>query len=448
MQPLLDSAHRRASRYLASLPDRSVAPTPGALEALKRFDRDLPEGPTDPLEVLAELDEAGSPATVATAGGRYFGFVTGGSLPATTAAAWLSAAWDQNVAMTVLSPVGARLEEVSLRWAVELLGLPPGTGAGFVTGATMANLTALAAARHALLGGQGWDVESKGLFGAPELKVVVSDEVHSTVLKALSILGMGKDRIVRVPTDGQGRLIPAGLPAMDSRTLVCLQAGNVNTGAFDPIAEVCERARGSGAWVHIDGAFGLWAAACPSRRSLVHGAERAHSWAVDCHKWLNTPYDAALALVSDPNALRSAMTINASYLAMGATREPSQYVPELSRRARGVEIWAAIRSLGRSGIAELIERTCRHAARFAEGLRSAGHTVHNEVVINQVLVSFGSAERTLRVIEAIQSDGTLWCGGSVWHGNTVMRISVSSWATTEADVERCLGAIIRIAGRP
>jgi glutamate/tyrosine decarboxylase-like PLP-dependent enzyme len=447
MPSLLDSAHQRATRYLSDLPARRVTPTPEAIEALQRFVRPVPEGPTDPAEVLRELDDWGSPATVATAGGRYFGFVTGGSLPATTAAAWLAAAWDQNAAMSVLSPVAAQLEAVSLQWVTDLLGLPAGTGAGFVTGASLANLTALAAARHALLARQGWDVEAKGLFRAPEITVVTSDEVHSTVLKALAILGLGRDRLIRVPTDEQGRMRADQLPNVDERTLVCLQAGNVNTGSFDPFAAICGRAKAAGAWVHIDGAFGLWAAACPSRRHLVNGIDQADSWAVDCHKWLNTPYDAALALVRDPAMLRRAMAINASYLDMAGVREPAQYVPDLSRRARGVEVWAALRSLGRSGLANLIERTCRHAARFAQGLKSAGFKIHNDVVINQVLVSFGSADRTKRVIEAIQAEGTLWCGGSVWQGATVMRISVSSWATTDQDVERSLETIVRLAGQ-
>ncbi|MBI2517066.1 MAG: aspartate aminotransferase family protein [Opitutae bacterium] len=445
MNELLHSALTRATRYLESLPERRVAPTPEALAALSGFERSLPDDPTDPAAVLAELDELGSPATVASAGGRYFGFVVGGSLPVTTAANWLAAAWDQNVAMDVLSPVGVRLEEVALQWLVDLLGLPAGAGVSFVNGASQASFTALAAARHALLARQGWNVEARGLYGAPELKVVVSDETHVTVFKALALLGLGRERLIRVPVDNQGRMRVEQLPPLDGMTLVCAQAGNVNTGSFDDFKAIAARTRAAGAWLHIDGAFGLWAAAAPERRQLVAGAGLADSWAVDAHKWLNTPYDAAMAFVRDPAMLQAAMAYQAAYLKAGDRREPYHNGPELSRRARGVEIWAALRSLGRSGVADLIERTCRHAARFAEGLRAAGFTVLNDVVINQVLVSFGDAERTKRVIAAIQADGTLWCGGTVWQGHTAMRISVSSWATTTDDVERSLAAIIRIA---
>lgn len=445
MNTLLQEASDRAQRYLLNLAERRVAPSPSAVEALKSLAGAMPNDPVDPAVVLAELDEYGSPATVASAGPRYFGFVVGGSLPVTTAAAWLSAAWDQNAAMAVLSPVAARLEEVALTWLSGLFGLPQGCGGGFVSGASVANFTALAAARHALLSRSGWDVGARGLYGAPELKVVVSGEIHVTVLKALSLLGLGRERLVRAPVDDQGRLRASALPPLDALTLICVQAGNVNTGSFDPFAEICARAKQAGSWVHVDGAFGLWAAASPAKRGLVAGAAEADSWAVDAHKWLNTPYDGAVAFCRDPQALRAAMASDAAYLVMGEGREPSHYVPELSRRARGVEIWAALRSLGKSGVADLVERCCRHAARFAEGLRAAGFTVLNDVVLNQVLVSFGDAELTRRVIADIQQEGTLWCGATVWQGRTAMRISVSSWATTEADVERCLATIVTLA---
>jgi glutamate/tyrosine decarboxylase-like PLP-dependent enzyme len=443
--PLLQQAADRAQRYLRDLPERHVAPLPTALEALKDFKRALPDSPTTPEAVLAELDEIGSPATVASGGPRYFGFVVGGSLPVTTAANWLAAAWDQNAAMKVLSPVAACLEEVTMGWLIELFGLPAGCGAGFVSGASQANFTALAAARHSILARQGWDVEARGLYGAPELKVVVSDEIHATVLKALSLLGLGRERLFRVPVDGQGRLRMDALPLLDDSTLVCVQAGNVNTGSSDLFAEICARAKPAGAWVHVDGAFGLWAAASPAKRRVVDGVVEADSWAVDAHKWLNTPYDGAIAFCRDPESMRAAMSLNAAYLMVSDEREPCHYVPELSRRARGVEIWAALRSLGRLGVAELIERSCRHATRLAEGLRSAGFTVLNEVALNQVLVSFGDDEATRRVIAGIQEEGTLWCGGTVWQGHTAMRISVSSWATSDADVERCIAAIVAIA---
>ncbi|HYL95994.1 MAG TPA: aminotransferase class V-fold PLP-dependent enzyme, partial [Terriglobales bacterium] len=387
----------------------------------------------------------GSPATVASTGGRYFGFVNGGALPAAMAANWLAGAWDQNAGLSVMSPVGAKLEEIAAQWLLEIFGLPADCGVGFVTGATMANFTALAAARHCLLNRAGWDAEADGLFGAPPLNVVVSAEVHVSVLKALSMLGLGRARVVTVPTDEQGRMLHAKLPPMDSRTIVCLQAGNVNTGAFDPATEICERAHRAGAWVHVDGAFGLWAAASPPRAHLVEGVGQADSWATDCHKWLNVPYDSGLAMVRDAESLRAAMRVSAAYLQTGNTREPTYYTPEASRRARGVEVWAALRSLGRKGLAELIERNCRLAQRFAEGLRKLGYSVLNDVVLNQVLVSFG--DQTRRIIAELQSDGTCWCGGTQWHGITAMRISVSCWATTEADVDLSLAAIARIASQ-
>jgi glutamate/tyrosine decarboxylase-like PLP-dependent enzyme len=314
-----------------------------------------------------------------------------------------------------------------------------------VTGATVANFTALAAARHHLLEKAGWDVENDGLFGAPELRVVVSEEAHPSLLKSLGMLGLGKNRVIRVPVDGQGRMRADALPHLDERTIVCIQAGNVNTGAFDPASAICPEARAAGAWIHVDGAFGLWAAASPLYRHLVHGFEEADSWATDAHKWPNIGYDCGLALVREPEVLRAAMGMRAAYLARGGRREPSDYTPELSRRARGVELWAGLRSLGREGMAAIVERTCAYARSFAAGLREAGCQVLNEVVINQVLVSFGSAEKTLRTIERIQADGTCWCGPTVWQGKTAMRISVSSWATTEEDMERSLAAMLRAA---
>jgi len=445
MQALLRDAAERALSYLAALDGRTVAPDATALAGLNAFDQPLPHASTDPREVLALLDQVGSPATVASAGGRYFGFVTGGSLPATVAASWLAAAWDQNASLSVMSPVSIKLEQVAGRWLAELLNLPQGSAFALVSGATMANLAGLAAARHALLARQGWDVEASGLFGAPPLTVVVGDEVHVSVLKALGLLGLGRERVVRVPVDRQGRLRVEALPVLDERTILCLQAGNVNTGAFDPAREVCERARAAGAWVHVDGAFGLWAAAAPGRTYLADGLDLADSWATDAHKWLNTPYDSGIAFCREPAHLRGAMAVLAPYLQLGEHREPQHYGPEFSRRARGVEVWAALHSLGRDGVAELVERCCRHASRFATGLREAGHTVLNDVVLNQVLVSFGDDETTRRVIAGVQADGTCWCGGTVWQGRAAMRISVSSWATTAEDVERSLKAICRVA---
>jgi len=443
---LLEAAAARAIAYLAGLAGRPVAPPRGALERLDALDRALPDTPVDGAAILGELDELGSPATVATAGGRYFGFVVGGSLPAALAANWLAGAWDQNAGIIALSPAAAKLENVALRWLLDVLALPPECGAGFVTGATMANFTGLAAARHAVLRRAGWDVEARGLFGAPSITVVMGDEVHVSLLKALGHLGLGRERVVRVPTDEQGCMRADRLPSLDARTILCLQAGNVNTGAFDPAPELCARAREQGAWIHVDGAFGLWAAAAPARASLVRGFDQADSWAVDAHKWLNVPYDSGLAFCRDAGAFRSAISTGAAaYLVRSSGREPDDYAPEMSRRARGVEIWAALASLGRSGLADLIERTCGFAARFATGLRTAGYEVLNEVVLNQVLVSFGDDERTGRVIATLQQDGTCWCGGTTWHDRAAMRISVSSWATTADDVERSLDAMLRAA---
>ncbi len=442
---LLADAAARGARYLETLPKRSVAPAPPAIDALRVFYQPLPERPTDPAAVLQQLDNAGSPATVATAGGRYFGFVIGGSLPAALAANVLAAAWDQNAGLVIASPATAAIEATALRWLLEALSLPASCAAGFVTGATMANFTCLAAARHSLLNRAEWDVEAHGLFGAPAITVVVGDEVHVSALKALSLLGLGRDRVIRVPTDAQGRMRAELVPPLDERTILCLQAGNVNTGAFDPIAELVDRARAARAWVHIDGAFGLWAAAAPARAALIAGVERADSWALDAHKWLNVPYDSGVAICRDEEALRSAMAVRAAYLVQGVEREPSAYTPELSRRARGVEVWAALASLGRSGLAELIERNCRMATRFAAGLRDAGYEILNDVVLNQVLVSFGDDEATRRVVAGVQEDGTCWCGGTVWHGRAAMRISVSSWATTDDDVELSIAAMLRVA---
>jgi glutamate/tyrosine decarboxylase-like PLP-dependent enzyme len=446
LDELLRTAAERAISYRASLADRHVAPLPDAVDRLDALGGPLPDGPDDPAAVIAKLDELGSPATIASGGGRYFGFVTGTSLPVTLAASWLAGAWDQNGALVACSPIAARLEEIALPWLIDLLALPAGSGGGFVTGATMANFTGLAAARHAVLAQVGWDVEAAGLFGAPPVTVIVGEEVHVSLLKALTLLGFGRERVVRVPVDGQGRMRADALPPLAGPTVVCIQAGNVNTGAFDPAKEICAAAHAAGAWVHVDGAFGLWAAAAPGRAHLAAGIGDADSWSTDAHKWLNVPYDSGIVVVRDPQHVRAAMApAAAAYLALTDTREPSHFTPEISRRARGVEVWAALRALGRSGVADLVERTCCYAKRFAEGLQTAGFQVLNEVVLNQLLVSFGDAETTRRVIAAVQADGTCWCGGTVWQGQTAMRISVSSAATTEADVDQSLAAILRVA---
>jgi glutamate/tyrosine decarboxylase-like PLP-dependent enzyme len=447
IEPLLSDALRRSIRYLEDARSRRVSPAQADVERLAELGGPLPAEPLDPRQVLAMLDDVGCPATVINAGGRYFGFVNGGSLPAAVAADWLATAWDQNAGPATCSPTAAALEDIVIRWIGELLRLPPGTAGGLVTGASMANFCGLAAARHVLLARQGWNVERDGLFGAPPITVIIGEEAHVSLLKALSLLGFGSGRVVRVPCDRQGRMQTERLPALSSATIVCIQAGNVNTGAIDPARPICEQARVRDAWVHVDGAFGLWAAAAPRRAPLADGVELAHSWATDAHKWLNVPYDCGIVLVREPHHLEAAMSARASYLAQGTQSHPFRFTPEMSRRARSVPLWAALRSLGRSGLAELIERCCRHAARFAKGLRAAGHAVLNDVVLNQVLVSFGPPEVTNAVIAGIQEDGTCWCGGTVWQGRTAMRISVSSWATTDEDVDKSLAAMLRIASR-
>jgi len=447
LRQLLGDTAARSTRYLNDIQTRHVAPDPAAVERLAGFAVPLQDQSIDPREILRELDELGSPATMGIAGPRFFGFVIGGSLPVALAANWLASAWDQNTGLYNVTPGTAVLEEVALSWLVDVLQLPKGSAGAFVTGTTVAHITALAAARHVVLAKAGWNVEADGLFGAPPITVVVSAEAHPTLLKALGVIGLGRTRVTKVPTDAQGRMRLDALPAMSGPTIVCVQAGNVNTGSCDPIRDITARAHAAGAWVHVDGAFGLWARVAPSRAHLVDGVEDADSWATDGHKWLNVPYDSGIALVRDGHALRAAMAVSAEYLPTEtAHRNPSDYTPELSRRARGVDIWAAMRSLGRSGLAELVERNCRQARRFAEAFSAAGYRVLNDVVLNQVLVAFGDAAETRRVIAALQADGTCWCGETTWQGHTAMRISISSWATTDADVERSVKAVVQIAG--
>ncbi len=446
MKTLLEDAAARAIAYRESCADRPVAPTPEAVSAVARLRETLPEQGADDSDVLTMLDDIGSPASMAMAGPRFFGFVIGSSLPVTVATNWLATAWDQNVVMHEVTPATATIEQVAIGWLVDLLGLPAGSGAGFVTGATVANFTALAAARHRVLADVGWNVEADGLIGAPPVALIVSDEAHPTLFKSLGMLGLGRERVTRVATDAQGRVRAEKLPRIDGPAIVCTQAGNINTGAFDPTGEICDAVQPAGAWVHVDGAFGLWAAASRTYRPLTAGVEKADSWATDAHKWLNVPYDCGIALVRNPADLAAAMAITADYLMTETEhRNPSDFTPELSRRGRGIDVWAALRSLGRRGVEQLVDRCCAHARRFAEGLREAGFEVLCDVVINQVLVAFGDDAQTRRVIKAIQAEGTCWCGVTVWQGRTAMRISVSSHATTENDVELSLRAIIDTA---
>lgn len=442
---LLNLAAEKAIRYIDNVGHRRVGPSSSDLAALAGFQESFPAGPCNPADVLNQLEATGSPSTVAMTGGCYFGFVNGGMVPAALAASWMAAAWNQNASLRVMSPVAVELEDVVLQWICEALGLPSDCHGGLVSCATMASFAALLAARQALLKRAGWNVTEDGMFGAPPIQVVAGSEVHASVLKALSMAGFGRKRVKIVEADGQGRMRADRLPQLSEGTIVCIQAGNVNTGAFDPAEEICAAAKERGAWVHVDGAFGLWARVSPKYAHLTRGFENADSWATDAHKWPNAGYDCGVVLLRNGDALRSALGITAAYLEPGARREPMHHTPDSSRRARGVELWATLKSLGRSGLCELVERTCAHAQRFAKGLQHAGFEVLNDVVINQVLVSFGAREVTRDVIRRIQEEGTCWCGGTVWQGRTAMRISVSSWATTEADVDRSLEAIVRRA---
>src|SRR5262252_2459327 len=442
---LLRDACARALAYLDGLADRPVAPAAADVAALGRLDFALPGAGQDAASVLALLDDYGSPGTVASGGPRYFGFVTGGALPIAQAASWLTTAWDQNAALSVMSPAASVLNGVALRWVTELLGLPPGTGGGFVTGATMANAACLAAARDAVLTRHGWDAAGQGLVGAPPVTVVAGAQAHTTVRKALGLVGLGRDRALILPTDDQGRVEPRNLPSLTGPALVCLQAGNVNSGASDPFPPLIAWAREHGAWVHVDGAFGLWAAASPSTAAQVAGIEGADSWATDAHKWLNTTYDCGMALVADRGTLRASMEATAAYLPEDAPIEPMHVTPQSSQRARGAEVWAVLATLGRDGLAALVDRTCALARRFADGMRAAGHTVANDVVVNQVIVDFGDQARTNTVIAAVQEEGTCWCGPTTWRGQAAMRVSVSCWNTTEEDIDRSVAAVLACA---
>jgi glutamate/tyrosine decarboxylase-like PLP-dependent enzyme len=451
----LATAYDSALAHLTGLPDRPVGAGASLEELHTALGGPLPEGPDDPAKVVEALAAAAAPGLVASPSGRYFGFVVGGANPAALAADWLTAAWDQNAGLHVLSPAAAVTEQVVGGWLTELLGLPAGASVGLVTGVQMANFTGLAAARHEMLRRAGWDVEAEGLAGAPRLRLLAGEQRHDTIDRALRFLGLG--RSATVASDDQGRMradaLRAALRRGSGPAIVCAQVGNVNSGAIDPVGEICELAREAGAWVHVDGAFGLWAAASPRLRPLVAGVELADSWATDAHKWLNVPYDSGLALCAHPEAHRAAMGVRASYLIHGneGERDPLDYNPEFSRRARGFAVHAAIRALGRAGIAELVERSCALARRAADQL-AAHHGVEllNEVVLNQVLVRFRAADgdhdgHTRRVVQRVQRDGTCWLSGTTWRGRAAMRISVSNWSTDEHDIDQSVRAILRCA---
>jgi glutamate/tyrosine decarboxylase-like PLP-dependent enzyme len=451
LRDLLAYATARAADYRERVADGPVYPADVDLGAIRAALGSLPAGPAPAAEVIRQLADVVEPALVATTGPRYFGFVVGGALDAATAADVLTTGWDQNAFNAVTSPAAAVVEDVAGAWLKDLLGLPSAASFGFVTGAQGANTVCLAAARHHVLAGAGWDVERRGLAGAPPVRVVAGAERHATIDRAIHLLGLGADTVQAVGTDAQGAIDVGDLErVLASGTagpaVVCLQAGNVNSGAFDDLSAATAVAREHAAWVHVDGAFGLWAAASAATRHLVAGIEKADSWATDGHKWLNVPYDSGYAFCAHPQAHAAAMSYTAAYLTgqgEGGPRAPGDYVLESSRRARGFATWAALGRLGRAGVADLVERCCTLARRFAGQLSAAdGITVVNDVVLNQVLVSFGDDEETRRVLAAVQRSGECWMGGTSWHGRRLMRISVSSWRTTEADVDRSVAAIL------
>lgn len=452
LRHLFRLAADHAAAYRRSLPDRPVGVPLDQAAVTDAFSGPLPTAPCPPEQVVADLLAAAGPGLVASAGPRYFGFVVGGALPAATAADILAAGWDQLAFNAVTSPAAIAAEEAAGGWLKELLGIPASASVGFVTGAQAANTAGLAAARHQVLADAGWDVERRGLLGAPPIRVIAGEERHATVDRSLRLLGLGVDVVEPVPAGPNGALDVGALRALlragsPGPTIVCLQAGNVNTGACDELREACELVHRHGGWAHVDGAFGLWAAASPARRHLVDGLELADSWACDGHKWLNLPYDSAFAFCARPDVHAVAMSYAAAYLVgSGGAPAGADLTAESSRRARGFAVWAGLRELGRDGVAAVVDRCCALARRFAEGLAAAGFEVANDVVLNQVLVGFGDDARTDRVVAAVQADGTCWAGGTTWRGRRLMRLSVSNATTTEADVDRSVAAIIRLAG--
>jgi glutamate/tyrosine decarboxylase-like PLP-dependent enzyme len=440
---LLEEADRRARAYVAGADTRRVFPSEEALAGLTAFAESLPSEGRPAEETLRLLDEAGSPATVASNGPNYFGFVIGATLPAAAAAERLSLAWDQCASSFINSPAADTIEKAAARMGLEALDLPRESAVLFGTSASAGSLACLTAARRALLRRQGWDFDGDGLAGAPEIKVVTSEVIHITVRKALRIMGFGANKVISAPVDDFGRIDPERLPPLDERTILCLQAGEVNTGEFDPFAPLIAKARAAGAWVHVDGAFGLWARAAPERRHLTEGIEAADSWTTDGHKWLNTPYDSAMAICRDRAAMAGAMNADAVYFEASADSQKNLGI-EFSRRARGVPIWAALRTLGRDGVAELVERHCRQATRFAEGLREAGFAVLNRVVLNQVLVRLETDERTNALREAANASGRIWFSPTIWQGRPAFRLSISSWRTKDADIEAAIELLARL----
>ncbi len=436
---IFEQARKNAYAYSDGIADMDVFPSDENIENLKAFEEPLNDEPTDALDVINMLNQYGGPATTAQTGGRFFGFVDGGAVPVSIATKWLTDFWDQCGGLYLTSPINSKLESVCEAWLKDIFGLPDETVAGFVSGTSMANLSALCAARYRLLKNQGWDINKQGLNGAPPIRIIAHKQVHSSVKKTLVMLGFGSDNIEWLEADKQGRAIPETIPALDNTCLLLLQAGNVNTGGYDPFMEICPAAKKAGAWVHIDGAFGLWAGACKSLKHLTAGMELAQSWAVDGHKTLNTPYDCGIIMCADPEALVTSLQANADYIIYTDQREPLLYGPEMSKRSRALELWSVMKYLGKRGIDEMVTGLHINAKRMGAGLKDAGFELINEVVFNQVLIKCSSSEITKSVLEGVQQSGKAWCGGSMWQGEPVIRISVCSWATSAEDVDITIG---------
>ena len=440
---LFEQAKNYAFDYMRNVLSQDVFPDKRALDRLNIFKEPLQEESGNPYEILDRLHHNGSPSTVAQTGGRYFGFVNGGIVPAALAAKWLSDTWDQNAALYVISPIASVLEEVCEKWLIDLFNFPQNTAAGFVGGSSTATLCGLTAGRNHLLHQLGYDVSTKGLFGAPEIRVILGAGAHSTVYKTLSILGLGSERLIKVPTDEQGRILVDAVPELDNRTLLILQAGNVNSGAFDDFETLCQKARNAGCWVHVDGAFGLWAAASKDLRHLTKCVELADSWSVDAHKTLNAPYDNGIILCRNRDALTQALHMTGSYIIYSDHRDGMLYTPDMSRRARIVELWATLKSLGKKGVSELIEDLHHKAKYFSNALEQNGFTIKNDVCFNQVLASLGNSDLTEKTLKLIQESKECWCGGAKWEDEAVIRISVCSYRTTYEDIDRSVQAFVK-----
>ena len=444
---VFEHAKKYAFDYVDNALQRNVYPSDEAIDNLDKFVEDMPDYPGDPLSLLKQLHQYGSPATVSQIGGRYFGLVNGGIIPASLATRWLTDTWDQNAPLYATSPISSKLEEVTERWLKDLLGLPEQVVAGFVSGTSMAIFCGLAAARYRIFQNNGWDVNTKGLNGAPKVRVIAGRHAHGTVIKAIALLGLGTDNIEWVDADSQGRIISAAIPELDDSSILLLQAGNVNSGSFDAFDEICEKANRANAWVHIDGAFGLWAAGTEDLNHLTKGIEKANSWSVDGHKTLNTPYDNGILLCNDSDALVCALQAAGSYIVYSEHRDGMLYTPEMSRRARVIELWAALKYLGKSGVNELVGELHKRAVQFATELQENGFNILNDVVFNQVLVACETDDLTNKVIQIIQSSGECWVGGATWGGKSVIRISVCSWATTQEDISRSVNAFVSAKNR-